>query len=34
MRIGAANRYARLVAAAGDVRLWDEALRQQIYLGG
>jgi putative transposase len=21
------------VAAAGDVRLWDEALRQQIYLG-
>lgn len=25
--------YARLVAAAGDVRLWDAALRQQIYLG-
>ena len=29
----AASRYARLVAAAHDVRLWDEALRQQIYLG-
>lgn len=29
----AANRYARLVTAARDVRLWDEALRQQIYLG-
>ena len=32
-RRSAANRYARLVAAAHDVRLWDEALRQQIYLG-
>jgi REP element-mobilizing transposase RayT/DNA-directed RNA polymerase specialized sigma24 family protein len=29
----AASRYARLVAEARDVRLWDEALRQQIYLG-
>lgn len=29
----AANRYARLVAAARDVHLWDTALRQQIYLG-
>jgi REP element-mobilizing transposase RayT/DNA-directed RNA polymerase specialized sigma24 family protein len=29
----AAHRYARLVAAARDVRLWEEALRQQIYLG-
>ncbi|MGH8767841.1 MAG: REP-associated tyrosine transposase [Burkholderiales bacterium] len=29
----AANRYADLVAAAADVRLWDSALRQQIYLG-
>ena len=29
----AANRYAHLVAAAPDVRLWDSALRQQIYLG-
>jgi len=32
-RRSAANRYARLVAAARDVQLWDEALRQQIYLG-
>jgi REP element-mobilizing transposase RayT/DNA-directed RNA polymerase specialized sigma24 family protein len=32
-RRSAANRYARLVAAARDVPLWDEALRQQIYLG-
>jgi REP element-mobilizing transposase RayT len=32
-RHSAARRYARLVAAAHDVRLWDEALRQQIYLG-
>src|SRR5258708_14683205 len=29
----AARRYAGLVAAARDVHLWDEALRQQIYLG-
>jgi REP element-mobilizing transposase RayT len=29
----AAARYAELVASAGDVRLWDSALRQQIYLG-
>jgi putative transposase len=29
----AAQRYARLVAEASPVRLWDEALRQQIYLG-
>ena len=29
----AANRYARLVAAAHDVRLWEDAPRQQIYLG-
>lgn len=29
----AAQRYAALVAAGRDVRLWDEALRQQIYLG-
>jgi REP element-mobilizing transposase RayT/DNA-directed RNA polymerase specialized sigma24 family protein len=29
----AANRYADLVAAAPDTRLWDRALRQQIYLG-
>ena len=29
----AADRYARLVASAPDVRLWDSALRQQIYLG-
>jgi REP-associated tyrosine transposase len=29
----AANRYAQLVAAARGVRLWDEALRRQIYLG-
>lgn len=29
----AARRYAALVAAGRDVRLWDEALRQQIYLG-
>lgn len=28
-----AQRYAKLVAEAHDVRLWDEALRQQIYLG-
>ena len=32
-RRSAANRYARLAAAAHDVRLWDDALRQQIYLG-
>ena len=29
----AAARYAALVAAGRDVRLWDLALRQQIYLG-
>jgi hypothetical protein len=29
----AAERYARLVASAPNVRLWDRALRQQIYLG-
>jgi REP element-mobilizing transposase RayT len=29
----AAQRYAELVAAGGDVRLWDVALKQQIYLG-
>jgi putative transposase len=29
----AAQRYAKLVADAPDVRLWDEGLRQQIYLG-
>ena len=29
----AADRYARLVESAYDVRLWDTALRQQIYLG-
>lgn len=29
----AADRYARLVAAAPSRRLWDSALRQQIYLG-
>lgn len=29
----AAQRYADLVAAARDLRLWDEGLRQQIYLG-
>ena len=29
----AAARYAELVAAAGETRLWDSALRQQIYLG-
>ncbi|MBL8414799.1 MAG: transposase [Propionivibrio sp.] len=29
----AAQRYVALVAAGRDVRLWDEALRQQIYLG-
>ena len=29
----AAARYARLVAEGRDVRLWDNALRQQIYLG-
>ena len=29
----AAQRYAALVAAGRDVRLWDAALRQQIYLG-
>ena len=29
----AADRYARLVASAPDARLWDSALRQQIYLG-
>jgi putative transposase len=29
----AAQRYAKLVAEAHDVRLWDDALRQQIYLG-
>ncbi len=29
----AADRYARLVATAPDARLWDSALRQQIYLG-
>ena len=29
----AAERYAALVAAGRDVRLWDEALRRQIYLG-
>jgi hypothetical protein len=31
-RLGA-KRYAALVAAGRDVRLWDTALRQQIYLG-
>jgi putative transposase len=30
----AAQRYADLVACAADERLWDTALRQQIYLGG
>lgn len=29
----AADRYARLVASATNVSLWDSALRQQIYLG-
>ena len=29
----AAARYVELVAAGRDVRLWDDALRQQIYLG-
>jgi REP element-mobilizing transposase RayT/DNA-directed RNA polymerase specialized sigma24 family protein len=29
----AAHRYAELVASAADARLWDGALRQQIYLG-
>jgi REP element-mobilizing transposase RayT len=29
----AAQRYAALVASAPEVRLWDDALRQQIYLG-
>ena len=29
----AAVRYAQWVAAAPDLRLWDEALRHQIYLG-
>jgi putative transposase len=29
----AALRYARLVEQGKDVRLWDDALRQQIYLG-
>lgn len=29
----ATQRYVALVAAGRDVRLWDEALRQQIYLG-
>jgi DNA-directed RNA polymerase specialized sigma24 family protein len=29
----AAARYAELVAAGLQVRLWDSALRQQIYLG-
>ena len=29
----AARRYAALVDAGRDVRLWDQALRQQIYLG-
>ena len=30
----AALRYAKWAAAAPTVRLWDEGLRQQIYLGG
>jgi REP element-mobilizing transposase RayT len=29
----AASRYAQFVAAGRDVRLWDRALRQDIYLG-
>jgi putative transposase len=29
----AAARYAALVLAGKDARLWDQALRQQIYLG-
>jgi len=29
----AASRYCALVVAGRDVRLWDQALRQQIYLG-
>ena len=29
----AARRYAQLVAAGRDVRLWDERLNRQIYLG-
>lgn len=29
----ARQRYAQLVAAARDLNLWDEGLRQQIYLG-
>ncbi|WIV97163.1 REP-associated tyrosine transposase [Kinneretia aquatilis] len=29
----AASRYAELVEAARDLRLWEEGLRQQIYLG-
>jgi putative transposase len=29
----AAQRYATLVAGAPDVRLWEEGVRQQIYLG-
>ena len=32
MRFGAMQLYPRLVPAACNVRLWDEALRQQIYL--
>ena len=30
----AGQTYARLVASAGNLRLWDDALRQQVYLGG
>ena len=29
----AGQTYARLVASAGNVRLWDDGLQQQIYLG-
>lgn len=29
----AGKRYAALVEAGKEVRLWDQALRQQIYLG-
>jgi len=32
-RAAAAACYAEWVAAAPDTRLWDEGLRQQIYLG-
>ena len=31
--LGHAQRYTALAAAGRDVRLWDDALRQQVYLG-